>query len=329
MGVKDEIRPVRPGFSGTLAVLSQLSGGQRIPDVVVQGLARLLPSQMPDVAVVWPSLLAEVRRDVMSALVTAAESDFELDFALFAQFALTDSDDEVRMAAIELLSEDVSTNHLRRLLGMAKTDSSELVRAAAIKGLGPLVLETELGKLPAKEVEPVLAYLLSLLRAENVETEIRACALETFAHSSHPEVNPQIRRAYDSGDSRMRAAALFAMGASSDEDAWAEVVIENLTNRRSEYRYEAARAAGELVLAEAVQKLAHLALEDEGQVRNMAVWALGEIGGKEAIRVLDALLERADEEEDDELVDLVEEALDSASAAAGQIYGLGDDLLDS
>lgn len=329
MGVKDEIRPVRPGFSGTLAVLSQLSGGQRIPDAVVQGLARLLPSQMPDVEVVWASLLTEVRRDIMSALVRAAESDFELEFTLFARFALTDSDDEVRMMAIELLSEEFNTDHLRRLLEIAQTDASELVRAAAIKGLGPLVLEAELGKLPEQEVEPVLSYLLGVLKTDNTEIEIRASALETLAHSSHPEVNPQIQLAYDSGEPRMRAAALFAMGASSDEDAWAEVVIENLTSRRSEYRFEAARAAGELALTEAVQKLAHIALEDEGQIRNMAVWALGEIGGKQATRVLEALLERADEEDDDDLVDLVEEALDSASAATGQIHGLDDNLLDT
>lgn len=320
MGVKDEIRPLHPGFNHVLAILSQFGGGQRVPDAVVRGLSKLLPSQVANVRVVWASLPVDVRHEVMEALTTAAESDFELDYTAFGIMALEDSAPVVREAAVELLIELVDADHMSRLFSVAQYDESDEVRAAAIKALGPIILEAELGKLPEGVALPVIEYLLGVIDDERAELEVRARALEAVAHSSHEAVAGQIDRAYRSGDTRMKTASLFAMGASSD-DAWGEIVIHELTARRPEHRYEAARAAGELMVADAVRPLSRLALEDEGQVRNAAVWALGEIGGKEAVRVLEAMLEQADEDEDDALIDLLEDAIDAATVADGQVYG--------
>ncbi|MCU0465172.1 MAG: HEAT repeat domain-containing protein [Anaerolineae bacterium] len=325
MGVKDEIRPLHPGFNYVLAILSQFSGGQRVPDAVVRGLSQLLPSQVANVQVVWATLPVEVRHEVMEALTTAAESDFELDYTAFGIMALEDGAAVVRQAAVELLIELVDADHTARLLAVAQHDESDEVRAAAIKALGPILLEAELGKLSESMALPVIEYLLDVLEDERGDLEVRARALEAVAHSSHDAVPGQIDRAYRSGDTRMKTAALFAMGASSDE-IWGEIVIQELTARRPEHRYEAARAAGELMVSEAVRPLSRLALEDEGQVRNAAVWALGEIGGKEAIRVLEAMLEQADEDEDDALVDLLEDAIDSATVADGQVYGFDSEF---
>ena len=43
-------------------------------------------------------------------------------------------------------------------------------------------------------------------------------------------------------------------------------------------------------------------------------------------RVLEAMMEQADEDEDDALIDLLEEALDAASVSDGQVYGFGNDF---
>lgn len=325
MGVKDEIRPVSPGFNHTLAVLSQFVAGQRVPDLIIRGLSKILPSQMADVPKVWALLPTDERREIMTALVEAAESDFELDFTAFGIFALTDTDPEVRQTAIDLLSEQVNLAHMARLLDMARHDTIDDVRASAIQALGPIILDAELGKLPEAEVTPVIDYLLALLSDRRTDVLVRARALEAVAHSSHRTISAQIKRAYDGEEPRMKTAALVAMGASSDE-VWGEVIIDALTSRHPANRYEAARAAGELNLIEAGPNLSRLALEDEGQVRNIAIWALGEIGGREAQRVLEAMMEQADEDDDDALVDLLEEALDAASVSEGQVYGFGNDF---
>lgn len=325
MGVKDEIRPIRVGLSHTLAALTQYNAGQRVPDIIIRGLSKLLPMQLHEITQIWPTLELDARYDIISALLEAAESDFELDFSAFGVYALQDAHPSIRQAAINLLNEQVNLTHMARLFDIAQHDVSDEVRAAAIQGLAPIILEAELGKLPADEVVPVIDYLLGLLSQPRLDVEIRARALEAVAHSSHDAIAAHIQRAYDGDDMRMKTASLVAMGASSDED-WGELVIHELTSRHAAHRYEAARAAGELVLTESVAKLARLALEDEAQIRNVAIWALGEIGGKEAIRVLEAMLESLDEDDDDALVDLLEEALDSASASSGQIYGFSNDF---
>lgn len=327
MGVIEEIRPLRPGFNGILAMLAHLTGGQRVPDAIVLGLAKLLPSQMGNVETVWHTLEAEARRDVISALIEAAESDYELDYALFAEMTLADDDPEVREGSIELLSEQLTITHMTRLFEMAQADPVSDVRAAAIKGLGAIILEAELGKLPEEPVVPVMNYLLPLIEQPREDVIVRARALEAVSHSSHDAVARLIKRAYEGGEPRMKTAAIYAMGASSDE-RWSDWVIKELNSRKPEDRYEAAHAAGELELLEAVPKLARLAIEDSGQVRNVAIWALGEIGGKEAVRVLEGLLEQVDEDEDEALFDLLEDALDAASLSGGGMFGLGSDEED-
>ncbi|MCU0474645.1 MAG: HEAT repeat domain-containing protein [Anaerolineae bacterium] len=324
MGVIEEIRPLRPGFNGTLAIFAQLTSGQRVPDAVIQGLARLLPSQLGTVTTVWQSLELEARRDVVSALVEAMESDYELDYTLFAEMSITDPDPVVRQGSIELLTEQLTVPHMMRLYGLAQNDAVDEVRAAAMKGLGALILEAELGKLPEEAAAPVIEYLLGVIEQPREDVLVRARALEAVSHSSHDAVPRLIRRAYEGGEPRMKTASIYAMGASSD-DAWATWVIRELTSRKPEDRYEAAHAAGELELLEAVPKLSRLAIEDSGQVRNTAIWALGEIGGKEAVRVLEGLLEQVDEDEDESLFDLLEDALDAASLGGGGLFGMSDE----
>ncbi len=85
----------------------------------------------------------------------------------------------------------------------------------------------------------------------------------------------------------MRVSALFAMGRSCDEQ-WASRIMDELSSG-VRMRFEAARAAGELELRPAVTRLIELAYEDDREIQEMAIWALGEIGGKRANHALDQL----------------------------------------
>ena len=73
-------------------------------------------------------------------------------------------------------------------------------------------------------------------------------------------------------------------------------------------RFEAVRAAGELELTDAAQELADLTEDDDHQVREAAIWSLGQVGGEVALNALTQLLEQA---EDEDMQDFIEEAMEN------------------
>jgi HEAT repeat protein len=93
-----------------------------------------------------------------------------------------------------------------------------------------------------------------------------------------------------------------------------------------EMRFEAARAAGELELREAGPALAELLEDGDNQVREAAIWSLGQIGGEYARRTLTDLLKNSDDEEEQ---DFIQEALDNLAFTdevnAFSLLELGDD----
>ncbi len=76
------------------------------------------------------------------------------------------------------------------------------------------------------------------------------------------------------------------MGRSADT-RWAQQVRQELFSPNPELRYEAARACGELQLIEAVSELAELAEDADPEVQEAALWALGQIGGDQARKILE------------------------------------------
>jgi len=328
MGVKEQIRPLGPSFAQTLAILTQLTPGQMIPAGVVRSLSNLHPSLVMAMVPVWVKLENEVKRDVMQALVELGSSDFETDYTLVGMMALDDEDPEVRRLGIELTSFIEERPYMDTLFEIAQSDTSDDVRAAALKALGAFVLRCELGTMAENATAAVVDYLLSVLRDHREDSEVRARALESICYSSHQAVNGEIEQAYHGDDSRMKTSSIFAMGVSGD-DQWAEFILHELERGSAENRFEAARASGELMLQEAVRPLSPLVFGEDSEIVREAVWALGEIGGKEAARVLQALLEQVEgEEEDDDFIDLIEDALDNANAAAGAAFGFDGPAID-
>ena len=285
----------------------------------IYGLSDLNEADLKRLSAVWGGIAPERRRSLIHRLMEAAETNFDMDFGAVTRLALTDLDDEIRAIAVEATWPDESPDMLRRLIGLASGDIADTVRAAAVSALGQFILLGELGK-----VDPMLSrqaenVALKLYNDETEAVDVRRRALEAISNCSRAGIDEMIEESYEADDARLRASALFAMGRSCDAK-WAEVVLRELESSDPEMQYEAARAAGELELEESIPRLARLLEGEDREVLEMAVWSLGEIGGGQAQRLLDDLIELAESAGDDALVETIKEAMETASLA-------GEDLV--
>lgn len=278
----------------------------------LRALADLSTSQLEEFKRQWPGVPADTRVEIMTRLGELVEGQFDLNINAASRAALADSDDRVRAAAIRNLWEDQGLDLIEPLLNFLAHDESVRVRTAAATALGIYVYLGEMEELPADEMQEIEDALLGVFDGGDA-VEIRRRALESLGFSQRPEVADAIDRAYTDGDDLMQVSALFAMGRSLDPDRWGETVLEDLAHPNPEIRFEAARAAGELQLDEAVPALGPLTGDSDGEVQEISIWALGEIGGEEARRILEEKLETADEA----LSEQIEDALSNAELMDG------------
>jgi HEAT repeat protein len=267
----------------------------------------------------WPSIAIERRRQIINFLVEIAEASFEVNFDPAFHFCLDDEDAEVREAAIEGLWEDNDTALIKPLITMMQDDPSISVRAEAATSLGRYVLLGELGKIKARPFALVREALLETIHAPFEELEVRRRAIEAIAYSSEEGVQEIIEAAHYHEDERMRVSALCAMGRSTDP-YWADLVIGELESVKPEMRYEAAMACGELQLTAATPLLANLVNDPDREVLEAAIWALGQIGGNEARRILYDCYQEADQ--------FLREAVEEALAHLEFMHGFLDISLD-
>jgi HEAT repeat protein len=253
----------------------------------------------------WPTIGLERRRRIITSLVEIAEASFEVDFNAIFRFCLKDEDEKVREMAIEGLWEDEDISLIDPLIKMMREDPSIQVRAKAATSLGRFVLLGELKETDIEKAASVSEALLEVILSPNEDVEVRRRAVESIAYSSDERVREIIEAAYYDDDERMRVSAVFAMGRSADP-LWSSIVLEELESPHPEMRYEAARACGELEILDAIPILAGLVEDPDREVQEAAIWALGNIGGDEARRILEYCYVTGD----DFLREAVEEALD-------------------
>jgi HEAT repeat protein len=230
----------------------------------------------------------------MSTLAEMAESDVDADFGAVFRLALGDDDDAVRLAALEGLWEDEDAALVPTLVRLLNADPSTNVRAAAAVSLGRFAMAGELEELNPKMTAVVREALLAAIRSQDQDVDVRRRALESVSCMSGDDISDLIRAAYRDKDEWMAVSAVFAMGRSLDE-TWAPYVLRELKNARTEIRFEAARAAGELELTDAVPTLLEMLYDPESEVRDVAIEALGNIGGESALQAL-AELAKSDNE---------------------------------
>lgn len=289
---------------------------------IMYGFSGVSVEELDVVQPVWVSLKPVLRRKLMRALVEASEADFMLDYRTVGMMGLGDEDPGVREAAIDVLWEDETLEVMNRLMSLALHDNTREVRAAAAGALGRYILLGELETLPEQYTRTAQDAVVRLWNNRQEDVLVRRRALEAISNCGHALVPDAIHEAYHSDDPDMQSSAVFAMGRTYDQ-RWAEYVLAEMQSEDPRMRYEAARAAGALELEEAVRHLGQLVLENDREILEVSVWALGEIGGDRAMRLLEALAEKADDEDDEILTQAVEDAMANAT-----LFEDLDDLLE-
>ncbi len=279
-----------------------------ISSTIVYGLSDLSRDEYQQIKTTWSQLASSFKHQVLRALNDASEAMFELSFREISALGLADDSSMVRSAAVELLWADESAATMRQLIELAKLDPEPSVRASALKGLGRFILLGEYGDMPADITREAQELALSLHNNQAEPLDVRRRALEALANSSHPSVSKLIRAAYHHGNHELKIGAIFAMGRSCNT-MWRDLLLDELESGDNECVYEAIAACGQIQLQDSVQHISELTLSDDREIQLMAIWALGEIGGKRAFEILTQLDEAID---DDDTAAVIDEALDSA-----------------
>jgi HEAT repeat protein len=180
------------------------------------------------------------------------------------------------------------------------------VRAAAASALGKYIYLGEIEELPATLLHEIEDRLLKVASGNDLSL-VRRRSLEAMGFSAHPLVPDLIEQAYRSGNNDWIASALFAMGRSANS-RWIPQVMEMLAHDYPAVRMEAARAAGELEVAQATPVLLELLNDEDDDVRSAAIWSLSQLGGEGVREALETMYE---ETQDDEEAELIESALEN------------------
>lgn len=318
-------RAEKPQLAEVIEALKHdsVSGAQTVSPVIVYGMSDLGSDEISQITPTWLGLPAVYKHQVLRQLNESSEAAFELNFREIALTSLDDGSSLVRAAATDLLWTDESLETMRRIMKMARDDESPEVRARALAGLGRYMLLGEYGDIPYADAREAQSLALQTYRDESQNAEARSRALEALANSNNPEVETCIRGAYAHGNHALKVSALFAMGRTCDK-RWQDVLLSELDSGDNELVYEAIQACGHIQLEESVGPIGEMILSDDREIQLMSIWALGEIGGKQAFEILSNL---AETEADEEVLDMIDEALDAASfslSMSARNFGYGD-----
>ena len=266
---------------------------QKLTHKLLRSLASLEGEGLAAVKAAWPAIAAARRRQITAALVEMAEDDVELDFVDLFRILLDDADATVRASAVSGLWETDDQSLIDPLLRLLQSDPSADVRASAAESLGHFVAEVADDGRRTSRAKRLLAGLLEAFHDTRPPSSelVRRRALESLAgFGDDPLVVAAINEAFSGASQPLRAGALSAMGNTFDA-RWNPIIVQHLSSPEAELRFEAARAAGDLMIEDAVPTLVAMTKDLDEEVQQMAIWALGEIGGLQAKATLTTLLE--------------------------------------
>jgi len=268
----------------------------------------------------WSRLSLLRRQALVEDLQELGLADNLLSFKSIGQNVISDEDPQVRHLAVQILWEFEDPDLIPLFLQLLDSDPETEVRAAAAAGLGQFVYLGEIDRLHGDKKHEIEDRLLEVI-LEDPAVLVQRPELESMGFSSRVEVPELIESAFSSNDQFTKASALIAMGRSMDS-RWEINILSMLNDTLPVIREEAARAAGEIEIKDAVPTLIELAEDSVEDVRSAAIWSLSEIGGESARHTLERLFR---EVEDDREADLLESALDNIAFTDGlQPFSLVD-----
>ncbi|NJM07001.1 HEAT repeat domain-containing protein [Candidatus Gracilibacteria bacterium] len=258
----------------------------------------------------WQTLSLDRRVAVARTFDELAEDNVDLDFQAVLLALLDDSDPHVRVQAIDGLWENDSLQLMQRLIAFLNDESGE-VRAIAALSLSRFAYRAEVGELTPAEAQMLCRALLDAIVDVEQPLEVRRRAIEAvgyFAQSS--EAQTEIGRAYAHPEQMMRESAVAAMGRSM-RPTWFPYIERELRSISPAMRYEAARAVGELGEEgrPLLSGLLPLVDDEDNEIATATIWALGQVGGSSAKRVL----ERVARSKDPDRRQAADEALEELS----------------
>lgn len=283
---------------------------------ILEGLSSLSTDQLQRLKPVWEKLDSSYRLLLMQMLIDASQYDSLLFYDELGIMNLDAPEPEIRKTALEMILIDSSVALARKILLMAQTDESQEVRIEAMNNMGRFILLGEYEEIPEAEAIKIQNALLEIYRNEDNDLNLRRFALEAVANATRDEIEPLIRAAYESGNPLLQISAVCAMGNSCDR-RWETILLQELENEDTRIRREAIRAAGSVQIEKAVPQIIEILGEDdlETDERDWIIWALGEIGGDEATNLLNILLEKAQNDEDEDLELMIDDAISNARLA--------------
>jgi HEAT repeat protein len=268
----------------------------------------------------WPQMPSWRRRALMEDLQELGLVDTLLSFKRIGKNLIADDDPYVRTLATQILWEFEDQDLIQLFLSLLGSDPEVEVRAAAATGLGQFVYFGEIDQLPESKLHEIEDRLIDAI-LKDPAVLVQSRALESVGYSSQREVPELIESSFSSEDQNVKASALIAMGRSMNP-RWEMDILSMLDDKLPVLREEAARAAGEVELKDAVPSLIELTEDSEENVRSAAIWSLSEIGGESARHTLEILFQ---EMEDDQEVEFLESALDNIAFTDGlQPFSLVD-----
>jgi HEAT repeat protein len=276
------------------------------PPKYLHQFSDLEPDEVAGLEKIWLSVPAWRRQALMEDVGVLEQQDTLLSFETLGRMALRDPEAPVRLLAIQILGEFDSRDLALSYLQMLQTDADMEVRAAAATALGQFVYLGETEAISEKLNQQIVDGLLKVFNGEDEEL-VRRMAFESLGFSSREEIPGMIQAAYKSGNTEWTASALFAMGRSANED-WFPDVLASLENRMPAIRQEAARAAGELEIQEALPTLFEMLDDPDNETRLASIWSLSQIGGQGVREALEKLYRKTDSEEE---LAFLDEALDN------------------
>jgi len=251
-------------------------------------LSDLNDDDMPQFKKGWSNATLERRELLISRLCSLGEDDARLDFTRIFKFCLDDPDTGIRIKALGGLELEDKYSFALPVIRTLKTDESPEVRKAAARVMGKFALLAEMGELPAAVGDDIFDTLLGILENPSEPGSLRRRALESIAPFRREPVANYIEDFYYSEDALLKASAIFAMGRNCDP-RWLDFLVEELQSNNELFRFEAARACGEIEDKNAVPGLLYLLDDNDHEVQEAAIAALGKIGGQQAKNALNRL----------------------------------------
>ena len=270
-----------------------LDPGRELLNSDVAVLSDLNKDNLAKFGKAWEKADFKERLQLISKMVGLSEEDFILDFTAVFKIGLDDPQENIRIKALEGLEMEDKYVNAKPIITVLKYDDSVEVRTTAARALGKLALMAECGDVPEIIGQEIFNALLEVLEKPKEDDAVRRRALEAAACFHQEPVDRYIEDYYYSEDPKLKASAIFAMGFNCNP-RWLSLLIDEMQSENAEFRFEAARASGEIADEEAVPHLIRLVDDKDPEVQNAAIMSLGKIGGTEAKRTLQKLSKSAD-----------------------------------